>query len=85
METDREVVLVLGILKHHVETVPLPGRGQHETAILEEMTGITEFWPLDVAERTREVVLPCKPRIGIRLFRGNHHRHGQDGEEGEKK
>ena len=85
METDREVVLVCRLLEHHVQTVGFTGGGQHETAILEEITSISQFWPLDVAERTREVVLPCKPRIGIRLFRGNHHRHGQDGEEGEKK
>ena len=84
METDREVVLVLGILKHHVETVPLPGRGQHETAILEKMTGVGESRPLDVAEGAREVVLPGKPRKRVSRLGREENRHRSQREKREK-
>ena len=78
MKADREVVLVLGILEHHVETVRLSGRGQHETAVLEEMTGIGEFRPLDVAEGAGEVILPGEPRIRVgRLGREENRHRGQ--------
>ena len=84
MEPDREVILVLRILEHHVEAVGFSGRGQHETAVLEEMTGVRQSRPLDVAEGAREIVLPGKSRKGVGGLGRKEYRHRSQREKREK-
>jgi len=84
METDRKVVLLLGILEHHVQGVGLSGRGQHEPAVLEEMTCICQFWPLDMAEGAGEVVFPGEPGKRAGGFGREKYRHRRQGKKREK-
>ena len=84
MEADREIVLILGILEHHVEAVGFPGRGQHEPPVLEEVTGVRQSRPLNVAEGTGEIIFPGKPWISVGRLGRKEYRHRSQREKREK-
>ena len=81
VEADGEVVLVARLLEHHVEAVGLTGGAHHESAVLEEVTGVGKLRPLDVAEGAGEVVLSRKARIGVGGFRLEEDCHRRQGKE----